>query len=248
MKLIISLFSFICLSSSIIAQLNTANPLLGIQEKIDSCYTVASKGKKVSPLLELEESIKEVKMNNYLPQYWKAYLKLNLSSYYAEIEDKENGEASINEAIDILDKIENKDAEVLALLAYTQSFSIRYTSGIQAGVISQKAGQIIKNAKKIDENNIRVWFVSGVLDFYTPKAFGGQKECESNFEKAISLEDKNATNPYLPTWGKEDSFVMLINYLLINSRKNEASQYYKEAISVFPYSTRLQALAKRISN
>lgn len=248
MKVIINLFAFICLSLSTIAQVDTTNPLLYIQEKIDSCYIIARKEKKATPFLELEKSIKDVKMNNYLPQYWKAYLKLNLSSFYAEIEDKAKGEESINEALNILDKIENKDAEVLALLAYTQSSSIRYVSGMQAGLLSQKAGQTIKNATKIDDNNIRVWFVSGVLDFYTPKAFGGQKECEKNFKKAISLEEKNVTNPYLPTWGKEDSYVMLINYLLTNSRKNEAKQYYKEAISAFPHSTELQVLAKRIYN
>lgn len=248
MKTIISLFMLVCLSSSIVAQTEKTNPLLDIQERIDSIYIAARKEKNATSLLEMEKSIKGAKMNNYLPQYWGAYLKLNLSVLYGEIEDKVKAEESINDAIKILDGIESKDAEVLALLAYAQSFSIRYASGMQAGIIYQKSGQNINIAKKIDATNIRVWYVAAILDFYTPKSFGGQKECEAFFKKAISLDEKNDSNPYLPTWGKEDSYLMLINYFITNDRKDEATKYFKEASSDFPNSSRLQALEKRISN
>lgn len=248
MKTIISLFMLICLSVPTVAQSEKTNPLLHIQKRIDSSYIVAREEKTATSLLEIEKSIKSVKMSNYLPQYWEAYLKLNLSVLYGEIGDKVKAEESINNAIKILEGIENKDAEVLALLAYAQSFSIRYASGVQAGIISQKSRQNINIAKKIDATNIRVWYVAAILDFYTPKYFGGQKQCETFLKKAISLDERNNSNPYLPTWGKEDSYLMLINYLITNDRKDEATEYFKEASSAFPNSSGLHALEKRISN
>lgn len=248
MKTIMNLLVLVCMTFSIFAQGDKTSLLVNLQEKIDSCFVVSYKEKDVTPLLEVEKSIDGIKMNNYLPQYWGAYLKLNLSIMYSKIGDDVKGEESINEAINMLNAIENKDAEVFALFAYSQCLSIQYVRGMQAGMISQSAGQNVKNARKIDENNIRAWYVSGVLDFYTPKSFGGQKECEQFFKKAISLEEKNTDNPYLPTWGKEDSYIMLINYLLVNERKNEAEQYYKEAISAFPSSSSLQELGKYFSN
>lgn len=74
-----------------------------------------------------------------------------------------------------------------------------------------QAAQALAAAKKLDENNPRVYFLEGQSAFGTPVQFGGGKDkAKPLFEKSIALFDtyKPANNLY-PNWGKQQAKDML---------------------------------------
>jgi tetratricopeptide (TPR) repeat protein len=148
--------------------------------------------------------------------------------------DKSQGETKINEAIDLLESLDNKNTETLALLAYLQSYSIQFSPGMQAGILSRKALKNAQKSKEANPKNLRAWYVLGMLDFYTPKNYGGQTECEEYLLKAIDLDEINNINPYLPTWGKDDAYALLLQYYISNDDMEKASSTFQRAMNVYP--------------
>lgn len=130
----------------------------------------------------------------------------------------------------------NKNSEDYALLALTQSFYIQFTSGMAAGVLSSKITRNAEKALKLDSTNLRGWYVLGSNDFYKPASFGGGKKVEYYLKKAISTVPKSIKNPYLPTWGREYAFELLIRYYIQNKKMNEARKYVQMAEKEYPNS------------
>ena len=55
-------------------------------------------------------------------------------------------------------------------------------------------------------------------------------------KKAISTVPKSIKNPYLPTWGREYAFELLIRYYIQNKKMNEARKYVQMAEKEYPNS------------
>jgi hypothetical protein len=72
----------------------------------------------------------------------------------------------------------------------------------------QKYGKIfnddLEEAKEINPNNPRMYYLQGVSKFFTPKAFGGgKKNAQPYFEKAEGLFAKESSDDITkPYWGK----------------------------------------------
>ena len=82
--------------------------------------------------------------------------------------------------------------------------------------------------------------------FHTPKKYGGGKETEEYLLKAISLPIQKVKNDYLPSWGKEEAFEMLIKFYIKNEKWDLAKKYYKKGIAAFPKSYTISQLATKL--
>ncbi len=221
--------------------------LKGIQAKIYNAFVqslISKDNKALSGLSKELEDLYKVKKQNLI-RYWQAYLQFYSSIYYLKNGDKKTAENEIDKGIDWLKEMKHKNSEDYALLAMLQGFGIQF-KGMKAMFIS---GDIKKNAKTalaLDSTNLRAYYVYANNDFYTPEKYGGGKECEKYLLKAISLPAQKIKNDYLPSWGKEESYEMLIKYYIHKEKWDLAKKYYQEGIKLFPESYTINQLASKL--
>ena len=226
--------------------------LYNVQHKIDSLYNLSSNENKLNAgLLEYSNQLKELFKNNKsnLIAYWYAYSKFNLSILELNInKNKTQSEKYIDDAVDVLDNLKNKNSEEYALLSYTKGFSLQFKNMLKVIFRSKSAKNNALKAIELDKNNLRGYYAFAKLDYHTPVKYGGQKEYESHLLKAIHLPtslDKN--NGYLPSWGLEDSYMILIQSYLKKADTNNAKKYYIEAKKVMPFSNKIKSLSTKFN-
>lgn len=180
--------------------------------------------------------------------YWKSYLLYYKSIYYIQVNDKVSSEHSINEGITLLEELKRKNSDDFALLALIQGFSTQFRSGIMAGILSSKREQNVKRAIELNPSNIRAYYVCANGDFYTPAEYGGGKKVEEYLLKALALEEKANLNPFLPTWGREESYALLIQFYISKENWKSAKKAFNNGTSEFPDSYNIQRFAKTLIN
>jgi tetratricopeptide (TPR) repeat protein len=230
-------------NSSMVASENVLN---GIQDKIETAMNHCFVKNSIAPLDSLSKSLDELSRNNIV-LYWAAYIDYYKGVFYVKLGDRDNSKKAIKKAYNTLEKMNNKNSEDYALLALVQSFYIQFTSGMVAGTLSSK---IVKNAEialELDSANLRGWYVLGSNDFYTPESFGGGKKVDYYLKKAISTTPKDIKNPYLPTWGKENAFEMLIRHYIQNKKFEEAKTYLQMAEKEYPDSYFIGEYKKKLA-
>ncbi len=230
-----------------IEQIKSDTLLVGIQNKIYDAFIQSLLSKDNKALSELSNSLVELNKSKKqnLIVYWQSYLQFYSSIYYLKMDDKVTAEKEIDKGIDWLDEMKSKNSEDYALLAMLQGFGIQF-KGMRAMFIS---GEIKKNLKKaiaMDTTNLRAYYVYANNDFHTPKKYGGGKETEEYLLKAISLPVQKVKNDYLPSWGKEEAFEMLIKFYIKNENWDFAKKYYQEGIKEFPDSHTIRQLATKL--
>lgn len=230
-----------------IAQVKTDSLLVGIQGKIYNAFVQSLMSKNNTALKtisgKLEELNKQRKQN--LIVYWRAYLQFYSSIYYLKIGDKENAEKEIDKGIEYLDEMNNKNSEDYALLAMLQGFGIQF-KGMKAMFISSSIKKNAKQAIAMDTSNLRAYYVYASNDFYTPEKYGGGKEAEHYLLKAIKLKAQNVKNEYLPSWGKEEAYEMLIKLYIKKEKWDLAKKYFQQGIKEFPESYTINQLASKL--
>ena len=230
-----------------IEQIKSDTILVGIQNKIYDAFVQSLMSKDNKALSELSNNLDELNKSKKqnLILYWQSYIQFYSSIYYLKKGDKEIAEQEIDKGINWLNEMKNKNSEDYALLAMLQGFGIQF-KGMKAMFVS---GDIKKNLKKaiaIDTTNLRAYYVYASNDFHTPKKYGGGKETEEYLLKAISLPIQKVKNDYLPSWGKEEAFEMLIKFYIKNEKWDLAKKYYKKGIAAFPKSYTISQLATKL--
>ncbi len=222
--------------------------LLGIQDQILDAFVQSLMTKDNKPLeklaLELETLNREKQHNLIL--YWRSYLQFYSSIYYQQMGDKKIAEKEVEKGIDWLESMENKNSEDYALLAMLQSYSLSFGKGMRAPAISKAARKNAKHAMAIDSMNLRAYYVYASIDFHTPAKYGGGKEAEEYLLKAISLPSQKVKNGFLPSWGKEQAYEMLIKLYIKKEDWESAKKYYQEGIEKFPESYTINKLASKL--
>lgn len=203
-----------------------------IQVVLDNSLELALQQRAVEPLDNVEKTLSSKKGNVWV--YWQVYLQMCKSVYYSSAKQNDKAKTCLESGIDLLDTEQNKTTEDYALLGYMQSQFIRYTKGMESGILSAKSKQNASKAVELDSKNIRGWVVLGIIDFYTPKQFGGKEKCENYLLKAINLPSQNIQNKYRPSWGKIEAYTLLLTYYNEKGEKDKVRQYYKQAIKEFP--------------
>jgi tetratricopeptide (TPR) repeat protein len=207
--------------------------LKNIQDKINNTFVKCCIDKNIDKLSEIESKLDKIKNNNIV-LYWKAYTIYYKAIYHYIYKDKDKSKLEIERGLLVFEAIKMKSSEDYALLSYMQSFSIQYSSGIRAGFLSTNAKKNAQKAIDMDNKNLRAFLVMGAIDFYTPKQYGGGNETEKFLKKAITMKSQEVKNDYLPSWGQEESYEMLIKYYIQSKKFNLAKQCFKEAIKKYP--------------
>jgi tetratricopeptide (TPR) repeat protein len=230
-------------------QFNVNDTILeNIQDKIYQAFVTAVTSKSVDSIETIESKLEALvkKHPQNIIKYWQAYLYYYKAVYYMQNKDKPNSEKAINIGVKIMEDLKPKNAEDYALLGMVQGFAIQYVPNLRKGVYSVKTKKNIGKALKLDSENIRAHYVAASNDFYTPKEFGGGKVMKEHLLKAIALPEQSHKNKYLPSWGKDSSYVMLIEALIKEDNKTEAKKYFKEAIALYPDDYSIKSLAVKL--
>jgi tetratricopeptide (TPR) repeat protein len=224
--------------------------LINIQGKVMDAFVNSKLSKSDKALADLEQAL--LNLNRYYYNgiiiYWYSY-----TCYYHAIllmSEKEikGSEKILDDGIMQLKKVSMLNSEHLSLLALMESFSIQYASGLEVPFISKRVKQNAEKALELDSLNLRAYFVLGSNDFYTPEQYGGGKKAAGYFIKATRLNDQSVPNPYLPSWGKNSAYEMLIRFYINHKQFAEAKKYYQEAIALFPDDYMINRLAKDLIN
>lgn len=141
--------------------------------------------------------------------------------------------------------MKSKNSEDYALLAMLQGFGIQF-KGMKAMFISSNIKKNVKQAIALDSTNPRAYYVYSSNDFYTPEKYGGGKEAEKYLLKVISLPSQKIKNEYLPSWGKEESFEMLVKLYIKKEKWDLAKKYFQMGIQEFPESYTINQLAPKL--
>jgi len=221
--------------------------LVGIQEKISTAFVqsfMAKNNNELNLLSKDLENLYSINKNNII-LYWKSYLQFYSSIYYLKKGDKKTAEKEVDKGIDWLNDMKGKNSEDYALLAMLQGFSLQF-KGMKAMFISSDINKNIEKAIAIDSTNLRAYYVYASNDYHTPEKYGGGKEAEKYLLKAISLPAQKIKNDYLPSWGKEESYEMLIKLYIKKEKWELAKTYFQEGIKEFPESYAINQLASKL--
>lgn len=221
--------------------------LINIQDKIYSAFIKCRTSQTNDALDQLNIQLKNLykEKNQNLILYWQSYLKFYSSINFLIKGDNKSAENEINKGIELMEPVEKKYSEDYALLAMLQSFSIQFNP-MNAMYISQDVAKNINSALSLDSTNLRAWYVTASSDFYTPEQYGGGKKAEKYLLKAISLPAQKIKNDYLPSWGKEESYELLITLYIKKENWDMAKKYYNEGIAIFPKSYIIKQLAPKL--
>lgn len=249
---VLALF-FACISSALSQQENSDYIFLSsIQNEIETKFLEAMENQDDKALTELKFRLDQLDENNsatlgYYKRYWSSYLLYHSSIYYLRSGQLKSSERTIKEAITLLEEIENKDSEVLALLAQTQIFYFQYVPRQDFIIHMGKIKDNLEKSIEFDKNNLRAYYANANYDYYTPKEFGGGQKSERLLLEAISSPSTTSPSPFAPSWGKEATYRLLIEFYIKNENKETASKYLNLLKNEFPSSRILDTLNQDIS-
>ena len=221
--------------------------LAGIQSRIANAFVQSMMMKDGTPLQEISVDLARhyKKEKHNLIRYWQSYLQFYYSIFYLAYNDKENAEKEVEQAIEWMDEMKNKNSEDYALLSMLQGFSLQF-KGMRAMFIGPKAKKNAQIAIALDSTNPRAYYVYASNDFYTPEQYGGGKAAEKYLKKAISLPAQKVPNNYLPSWGIEEAYELLIRLYIKKRKWDLAKKYFQEGIATFPDSYIISRWARRL--
>jgi hypothetical protein len=222
--------------------------LNGIEETIMNTFTQSMARGNASPMEKLVDKLDQgyQQTDQNLYRYWQAYTLFYQAIFHLQNKEEKSAEEITDQAINLLDKLDAKTSEDFALLALLQGFSIQFKSGIKAPFISGKSNKNARIAQEMNPENPRAYYVLGNNDFYTPKQFGGGKEVVVHLEKAIELAAQQPDNPYLPSWGAENAYEMLMKYYAREGQDDKLQETMDRAMKAFPGSYRLNQVIAQI--
>ena len=227
------------------------NFLLGVEKKIKNAQKESFKQDTVAPLQLVLDALKLIqpKPNNHWKEYWNSYALYQTSIFYAygKKPDVEKGKAYVEEAINTLKKVENKNSEDYALLGFMKGYSLQWKSMLAMAKQSGVASKWVQKAVDIDDQNPRANYAFGNNDYFKPKFFGGGKKADMYLTNAIALYKESIPNPLLPSWGMEDAYNKLIKTKMKADASDDAQKLLSEALDKFSNSKQLLQLAKELN-
>jgi tetratricopeptide (TPR) repeat protein len=178
-----------------------------------------------------------------LAEYWSgsAYFFLAVQDLFSQNKrtDRKQGTENIKKGIRILDRaIELRPdfCENYALRGVLRGMLIKLKP-LGAFLQGPKVGKDRKKALKLDPNNPRVHYLTGVSFWFAPEILGGKEKALEHLLKAEKLfereKDKNK-DPLLPEWGHSTCLSFIGDFYLSEKKADKAEQYYAKALAVNP--------------
>lgn len=195
-----------------------------------------------SKMLSLIDELSSLyhKSNNSIFLYWKGYALYYSCIIYLKNGEKDKSYEELKKGIEALESIKKKNSEDCALLSMLHSFSCQFLKFPKVIQASKKATDYIEHALKLDKNNPRVYYVLANNDYYTPKTYGGGNKVEEYALKALSIPAQKIANPYLPSWGRQESYELLTNYYIKKEDMKQAKKYIELGLLEYPNSYTLK--------
>ena len=217
-------------------------PRRNIQDRIMTAFTnsfVVQNNSELVALLD-EMAISYGNSKNCMFLYWQGYAYYYNSIIQLKSSDRKSANEELNKGIKTLESIETKNSEDYALLSMLYSFSCQFLSFPEIIHASEHAAKYIDKALKLDENNLRAYYVLANNDYYTPEVYGGGVKVEQSLLKALSLPIQSANNSYSPSWGRQECFELITNFYLRKGIKEKARKYIEQGLAEYPDSYTLQ--------
>jgi hypothetical protein len=182
------------------------------QQKMKETFDLMDSAKTTQDLQEVSaqfERIGDMEKNQRLPYYYSALAQVNIG-WRDEKTDKDKLAEKTKAIIAKAEAIE-KSAELYVLLNMVATQQMMVDPQSRWMTYGGEAAQALENAKKIDPNNPRIYYLEGMSAFNTPAAFGGGKDkAKPIFEKAVQLfRTFKAPSPFHPKWGQKIAEDML---------------------------------------
>lgn len=225
-----------------------SDPLLkGVQKKVFQAFVAGSISGNADEMEALDAELETLYEENgqKLILYWRSYLKFYSSIYYLKIGDEKQSEKEIDEGVKWMKAMKDKNSEDYALLAMLQGFSLQF-KGMKVMFMASNIKENAKMAVELDPSNPRANYVYASNDFHTPAMYGGGEEAEEYLLKAISLPSQKIENEYLPSWGREEAYEMLVKLYIKAEKWEQAKEYFSAGIAEFPESYTLNQLASKL--
>ena len=156
------------------------------------------------------ERIANAEKTQWLPYYYAALANINAG--YTFTMDGSFGDKSVDidpladKAEQLLNKAEalSKDnSEIWVVKKMLASLKLMANPMSRYMEYGPKAAAALETAKKLDEDNPRIYMLEGQDLFYTPEQFGGdKKEAKNKFEKAVKkFQTFKPLSSIHPSWG-----------------------------------------------
>ena len=208
--IIMTLWMSLCSTQLLLAQTGTS--LEQAVSHLDQAQSVADYESMADTFEQLA-----AKQGNWLSHYYAAFCYAKIGFLYQHEGERiehysKQGKEQIDQAIALIDTVNNKkdyaEALVVQSLVYRTNVYINpMTYGPKFGPLSD---QSLKQALALNANNPRAIYVAAWLKYYTPKAWGGDKDRARELaQKSLSLLNKEAKNGAQPHWGKQENEVLL---------------------------------------
>ena len=156
------------------------------------------------------ERIAGAEPKEWLPKYYAAFCYVMQAM---TVQDKDKVDGIVDQAEKLLDDATaiNKNDEILCVQSLCQSARIGVNPMTRGMKYGQQSAKLLAQAKEINPNNPRTYYLEAQSKYYTPEAFGGGKKIAKElFEKAvIAYASFKPANDLMPDWGKEQTIQML---------------------------------------
>ena len=149
------------------------------------------------------ERIGDAEKDQWLPYYYAGLAQVNVG-WMDEKADKDKQADKIKAIITKAEAIEkNAELYILRNMVATQQMLVDPQSRWMS--YGMEAGNALAEAKKMDENNPRVYYLEGMSLFNTPSQYGGGKDkAKPIFQKSVDLfKSFKAKGDLHPKWGQE---------------------------------------------
>lgn len=228
-------------------QENKITLLTNIESKIYESFTQSLRLQDNIPLLNLSIELEEVSSTDEqeIIIYWRSYLQFYASIYFLKTSQREAAKNEVDKGISWLNEIQTKNSEEYALLSMLQGFSIQF-KWTEARSIADEAKNNALKAIELDSTNLRAHYVYASNNYYSLGKSNSTKEVEKHLQKAITLPAQKVANNRLPSWGKEESFEVLVKLYIEKEEWELAKKYYQEGITEFPNSYTINQLAEKL--
>lgn len=180
----------------------------------------------------------------YLPAYWQGVIHFYLVSYYLfgyeKDIDKRRAALYIDSALTCLKRAERLspgNAEITALTGTLYGIAI-YLNPLKAVTLGSAVLKATKKAASADSVNPRVYYLTGMSYYHTPRLMGGGFEtglkyllkADTLFERE-SIESKDNLKP---RWGHSTCLGFAGNIYLKKGMRADAETYFKKALAINP--------------
>lgn len=172
-----------------------------------------------------------------LAHYYAALADYRLANLLIQ-SDRKRTRTYLNDSIDHLKEATQLDgefAEAYALLSgvYGQKIGL---NPLQSIVLGPRSGKAIERAVALTPDNPRVVLLQAVGLYYTPKAFGGDREkAIAGFQRAAGLfEQEVVTDTIQPDWGNDEIYAWIGIACKDAGEIEKAREAYEKALEINP--------------